>query len=207
MASARTGGMTVCPYGRRVRSQLCVDSCSSRGNFSRKSCKSCGNSNPVDCSALPPDGTRGFPAANRSRPFCCVGAKQAGAVGLAAEQQMSQKRLLTKVSLPLLTAIAAIAVCSLSVAAAPSVRPSVCGTVPYPTSYKTPSPITQSPQVWSFVSEPKLHPMKVMVNTYQPGTSSGFIFVAPYTYSDNPLYGQPGSLILDNIGNPFWVAR
>ena len=119
---------------------------------------------------------------------------------------MSHKRLLTKVSLLLsgaIAAIGAIAVCSLGVAAAPSARPA-CGTVPSPTSYKTPNPVTQSPQVWSFVSEPKLHPMKVMVNTYLPGTSSGLIFVAPYTYSDNALYGQPGSLILDNIGNPFW---
>jgi hypothetical protein len=133
--------------------------------------------------------------------------EQAGAVGPVAGQQMSHKRLLTKVSLILSRAIAAIgamAVCSLGAAAAPSARPSACGTVPYPTSYKTPNPITQSPQVWSFVSEPKLHPMKIMVNTYQPGTSSGLIFVAPYTYSDNALYGQPGSFILDNIGNPFW---
>src|SRR5262245_16243799 len=108
---------------------------------------------------------------------------------------MSHQRLLTKVSLLLsraIAAIGAIAVCSLGVAAAASARPSACGTVPYPTSYKTPNPITQSSQVWSFVSEPKLHPMKIMVNTYQPGTSSGLIFVAPYTYSDNSLYGQPG---------------
>jgi hypothetical protein len=95
--------------------------------------------------------------------------EQTGAVGPAAERQMSHKRLLAKVrllSLRAIAAIGAIAVCSLSVAAAPSARPGACGTVPYPTSYKTPNPITQSPQVWSFVSEPKLHPMKVIINTY-----------------------------------------
>lgn len=81
-----------------------------------------------------------------------------------------------------------------------------CGTVPYPTSngYVTPDPIINSPQVWSFVSEPNLHPMKVTINTFKPGTSSGFIFVAPYGFSDQAMYGQSGSLILDNLGNPFW---
>lgn len=81
-----------------------------------------------------------------------------------------------------------------------------CGTIPYPsnTGHITPDPILDSPQVWSFVSEPNLHPMKVTVKTNKPGTSSGFIFVAPYTVSEDALYGQTGSLILDNEGNPFW---
>ena len=81
-----------------------------------------------------------------------------------------------------------------------------CGSIPYPsnTGYTTPDPITNSPQVWSFVSEPDLHPMKVIVNTYNPGTSSGLIFLAPYGFSDVAMYGQPGSLMLDNEGNPFW---
>lgn len=82
---------------------------------------------------------------------------------------------------------------------------SECGTVPYPTDYQTPDPITNSPQVWSFVSEPNLHPMKITVTTPpQPGTSSGFVFLAPYAFSVNATYGQPGSLMLDNTGNPIW---
>jgi hypothetical protein len=95
-------------------------------------------------------------------------------------------------------------VCPLPAAAASSYRP--CGTTPYPTSdgYKTPSPITQSPQVWSFVSAPQLHPMKVTINTYQSGTSPGLVFVAPYGFSSEAEYGQPGALIMDNSGNPFW---
>lgn len=79
-----------------------------------------------------------------------------------------------------------------------------CGTIPYPTSYSTPEPIIDSPQVWSFVSEPNLHPMKVEVNTFEPGTSSGLIFVAPYGFSSAATYGQAGSLVLDNEGNPVW---
>lgn len=81
-----------------------------------------------------------------------------------------------------------------------------CGTIPYPSDsgYVTPDPIIDSPEVWSFVSEPNLHPMKVSVNTYEPGTSSGLIFLAPYSFSSDATYGQPGSLILDNEGTPFW---
>lgn len=79
-----------------------------------------------------------------------------------------------------------------------------CGSIPYPTSYSTPEPITDSSQVWSFVSEPDLHPMKVTVNTFNPGTSSGLIFLAPYSFSSVATYGEPGSLILDNEGNPTW---
>ena len=81
-----------------------------------------------------------------------------------------------------------------------------CGTTPYPsnTGYVTPSPITNSSQVWSFVSEPKLNPMKVTINTNLPGTSPGFMFAAPYAISANASYGQQGSLILDNSGTPFW---
>lgn len=82
----------------------------------------------------------------------------------------------------------------------------ICGTVPYPsnTGYVTPDPIIDSPQVWSFVSEPHLHPMKVTVHINQIGTSSGLIFLAPYTFSSTATYGQPGALILDNAGNPVW---
>lgn len=81
-----------------------------------------------------------------------------------------------------------------------------CGSKPYPsnTGFTTPDPIINSPQVWSFVSEPNLHPMKITVNTFNPGTSEGLIFLAPYGFSDSSMYGQPGSLILDNQGIPFW---
>ena len=41
---------------------------------------------------------------------------------------------------------------------------SQCGTVPYPSSHQTPAPILTGPNVWSFVSEPTLHPMKVTIN-------------------------------------------
>lgn len=81
-----------------------------------------------------------------------------------------------------------------------------CGQVPYPsnTHYTTPDPIIDSPQVWSFKSEPSLHPMKVKINIHKHGTSSGLIFLAPYAFSADAGYGQPGSLILDNKGNPVW---
>jgi len=81
-----------------------------------------------------------------------------------------------------------------------------CGTVPYPTTngYTTPDPITNSSKVWSFVSAPDLHPMKITVNVFNPGTSPGLIFLAPYGFSSEATYGQSGSLILDNVGNPVW---
>lgn len=81
---------------------------------------------------------------------------------------------------------------------------SKCGTKPYPTTYDTPDPITDSPKVWSFVSEPDLHPMKIKVKTFKPETSPGFIFVAPYAFSSNAIYGQPGSLMMESDGNPIW---
>lgn len=81
-----------------------------------------------------------------------------------------------------------------------------CGTIPYPsnTGYTTPDPIINSTQVWSFVSEPNLHPMKITVNIFNPGTSSGLTFLAPYAFSLDAMYGQSGALILDNEGNPVW---
>ena len=85
-----------------------------------------------------------------------------------------------------------------------SCPPEGCGTIPYPTDYNTPEPIIDSPEVWSFISEPDLHPMKMTVNTFQPGTSSGFVFLAPYGFSSDATYGQSGSLIVDNTGNPIW---
>ena len=87
-----------------------------------------------------------------------------------------------------------------------SCNEAVCGSIPFPsnTGYITPDPIINSSQVWSFVSEPDLHPMKITVNTFQTGTSSGLIFLAPYGFSDDSMNGQPGALILDNEGNPIW---
>lgn len=84
--------------------------------------------------------------------------------------------------------------------------PCECATLPYPsnTGHVTPDPILFSPQVWSFVSEPDLHPMKITVNVLKPGIAPGFIFVAPYAFSSDAMYGQSGSLIMDNTGNPFW---
>lgn len=81
-----------------------------------------------------------------------------------------------------------------------------CGSIPYPptSDHVTPNPIIDSNQVWSFISEPNLHPMKVTINTSTSEVSPGFIFVAPYGFSGDPIYGQPGSLILDNTGTPFW---
>ena len=60
--------------------------------------------------------------------------------------------------------------------------------------------------VWSFVSAPRLHPMKVNVLTLKPGASLNPIFVAPYAQSANPslLVGQTGPLIMDASGNPIW---
>ncbi len=60
--------------------------------------------------------------------------------------------------------------------------------------------------VWSFVSAPGLHPMKVNVLTLNPGASPNPIFVAPYAQSAIPsqLVGETGPLIMDAAGNPIW---
>jgi hypothetical protein len=81
-----------------------------------------------------------------------------------------------------------------------------CGTIPYPsnTSYTAPDQITQSSDVWNFVSEPNLHPMKIAVNVNDAGSAAGNIFIAPYSSSAVSSYGQQGSLIIDNSGNPIW---
>jgi hypothetical protein len=81
-----------------------------------------------------------------------------------------------------------------------------CGTTAYPsnTGYATPDPITLSSDVWSFVSEPNLHPMKISVNINDMGSSSGKIFVAPYSSSATSSYGQQGALMIENSGNPIW---
>ncbi|WP_229864273.1 arylsulfotransferase family protein [Streptomyces djakartensis] len=56
--------------------------------------------------------------------------------------------------------------------------------------------------MWSFVSEPGLHPMRVNVTANKPGTARGNIFVAPF--SAEQMVGQTGALINDNAGNPVW---
>jgi hypothetical protein len=60
--------------------------------------------------------------------------------------------------------------------------------------------------VWSFVSAPQLHPMKVNVLTLNPGAALSPIFVAPYDQSTDPsqLVGETGPLIMDGSGNPIW---
>jgi len=82
----------------------------------------------------------------------------------------------------------------------------LCGSIPAPsnTGDDAPDPILSSPDVWSFVSEPNLHPMKIQVNVLNSGLSPGFIFVAPYAFSAHPTYGETGSLIIDNLGNPIY---
>lgn len=60
--------------------------------------------------------------------------------------------------------------------------------------------------VWSFVSAPQLHPMKVTALTFKPGATVDPIFVAPYDQTPNPseLVGQTGPLIMGGSGNPIW---
>jgi hypothetical protein len=60
--------------------------------------------------------------------------------------------------------------------------------------------------VWSFVSAPTLHPMKLNVLKLTSGASPSPIFVSPYDQSANPslLVGQTGPLMMDAAGNPIW---
>ena len=76
--------------------------------------------------------------------------------------------------------------------------------MPYPSSKQTPAQILSGPQVWSFVSEPTLHPIKVTINTFNPATDPGYVFLDPYSSSADATYGQAGALIFDNSGNPVW---
>ncbi len=59
---------------------------------------------------------------------------------------------------------------------------------------------------WKFQTAPKLQPMKVKVLTNQKGAAPGDIFTAPFHdfAVAAPLVGQPGTLILNNKGNPVW---
>ncbi|GGY19397.1 hypothetical protein GCM10010384_27180 [Streptomyces djakartensis] len=87
-------------------------------------------------------------------------------------------------------------------ASSPKDTPRPCATTPYPPSESTPPPILSGSDVWSFVSEPGLHPMRVNVTANKPGTARGNIFVAPF--SAEQMVGQTGALINDNAGNPVW---
>ncbi|CAM3013504.1 Thaumatin domain-containing protein [Legionella steigerwaltii] len=83
----------------------------------------------------------------------------------------------------------------------------LCGTTAYPsnTGSVVPEPTIISNQVWSFLSSPQLHPMKVSIAPYTASQlASGLILNAPYAFSDESTYGQTGALITDNDGNPIW---
>jgi len=114
--------------------------------------------------------------------------------------------VLLSISLTSQACLAASSSASSSSDSCPCTALGTCGTIPATsnTGFVTPDPIISSPQVWSFVSEPNLHPMKVAINRFDPGTSPGLIFLAPYAFSSNATYGQPGSLIIDSSGNPIW---
>ncbi len=83
--------------------------------------------------------------------------------------------------------------------------PTLCAIEPYPptlsTTQSTLTP-TSSDDVWNFISEPDLQPMKVSVKTNEPSAGSEPIFLGPF--SSGTMIGQTGSLILDNTGNPIW---
>jgi len=59
-----------------------------------------------------------------------------------------------------------------------------------------------SNEVWNFITQPDLQPMKVDVLTQEEGLGEGLVFVSPY--NPGTLVGQTGSLIMDNAGNPIW---
>ncbi|MEU1801595.1 arylsulfotransferase family protein [Streptomyces sp. NPDC019937] len=91
--------------------------------------------------------------------------------------------------------------------ATPPPDPPACATEPAPASGRsagssTSTPVTSGRDVWSFVSAPELHPMRVSVTTRRKGTAPGHIFVAPY--STGTMIGQTGSLIVRNSGDPVW---
>ncbi|MFE0513650.1 arylsulfotransferase family protein [Streptomyces sp. NPDC058964] len=97
-------------------------------------------------------------------------------------------------------------ICSPPAAAGPPPdRPRLCATEPAPPtgSATTPPPITSGSDVWSFVSEPGLHPQRVTVTAHEPGTAPGKIFVGPYAIGA-AVVGQTGALISDDSGDPVW---
>ncbi|MFE1251630.1 arylsulfotransferase family protein [Streptomyces sp. NPDC058735] len=65
-----------------------------------------------------------------------------------------------------------------------------------------PPPLLSGRDVWSFVSEPRLRPMRVTVRENKPGTAPGDVFLGPY--SGARMIGRTGALINDNSGDPVW---
>ncbi|MET9394896.1 arylsulfotransferase family protein [Streptomyces sp. NPDC006624] len=65
-----------------------------------------------------------------------------------------------------------------------------------------PPPVLTGRNVWNFVSEPRLRPMRVDVRQNKPGTAPGHVFMGPY--SSARMTGQTGALINDNSGDPVW---
>jgi hypothetical protein len=68
------------------------------------------------------------------------------------------------------------------------------------------APANAAEGVRSFVSNPKLKPAALIVNTSTRGQAPGFIFVANFQnkFIDAPLVGQGGPMILDNRGRLVW---
>jgi len=83
-------------------------------------------------------------------------------------------------------------------------EPILCATEPYSgfSDYLIGSLENSSDDIWSFITQPNLQPMKVDVLTQEAGLGEGLIFVSPY--NPGTVVGQTGALILDNEGNPVW---
>lgn len=82
--------------------------------------------------------------------------------------------------------------------------PVPCATKPAPptTGATISPPLISGPDVWSFVSEPGLHPLRADVRTQRPGTAPGQIFLGPYNFSR--MVGQTGALMNRNPGDPLF---
>jgi len=85
-----------------------------------------------------------------------------------------------------------------------SADPVLCATEPYSNSseYLIGSLENSSDDIWSFITQPNLQPMKVDILTQEAGLGEGLLFVSPYNLGT--VVGQTGSLIMDNSGNPIW---
>jgi Arylsulfotransferase (ASST) len=87
-------------------------------------------------------------------------------------------------------ALLAAALCCLTVVALPAAAPADEG-------------------VASFVTQPKLSPPLLTVNTSQRGQAPGFIFIAMFQnkFFTQPLVGNGGPMILDNKGRYVWLKN
>ncbi len=122
---------------------------------------------------------------------------------LEPRSRRSGKRIRRAVGACVLAAGCVVASCVPTAAASPhgtASRP--CATTPFPPSQSPPPPVLSGSDVWSFVSRPDLHPMRVTVTANRPGTARGGIFVGPF--SADRMIGQTGALINDNSGDPVW---